>query len=473
VAAADLRARDFQARLVVHDGLHVLLNRDVPVLGPAGPASSVSVRLVAPGPLFERSGTSRVAGHAVLLPAGTDPNDTAAAAARAGAAIVLLAGDALPGGALGRDQALGVPVLGVPSSLLERARGTGAGLELSVGAARRAGAANRPGIPRFSSWGLGDGGHPKPEVAGPGVGVVTVDPGASSDGSSRFVLVDGTSAAAAAVAGEAAIVVEARPGLTAPELESALVGTARDLPGEPSVAQGNGLLDIGSAASAEIVSQPATLAFGRAAGSGWASTRGLRLRNVSTRWLRVYVSAPSHDPALALDVEPRQLTLAPGQVSEIQVAARLARATSKSVLAGTVTVAPLVGTRLRIPWAVVAAPVSSKLIGTVQLSAAAFKPSDVSPAILLVQLGQVEQGTAGVSLEPVLRLDIRLRDHRGKDLGLLSRLRDVLPGRYAFGLTGRGPDGNVLPAGRYSLGLRAFPVAGGQAVTRSVVFTIK
>jgi hypothetical protein len=117
--------------------------------------------------------------------------------------------------------------------------------------------------------------------------------------------------------------------------------------------------------------------------------------------------------------------------------------------------------------------VSSKLIGTVQLSSAAFKPSDVSPAILLVQLGQVEQGTAGVSLEPVLRLDIRLRDHRGKDLGLLSRLRDVLPGRYAFGLTGRGPDGNVLPAGRYSLGLRAFPVAGGQAVTRSVVFTIK
>jgi hypothetical protein len=143
------------------------------------------------------------------------------------------------------------------------------------------------------------------------------------------------------------------------------------------------------------------------------------------------------------------------------------------VLAGTVIVAPLAGTRLRIPWAVVAAPVSPKLIGAAQLSSAAFKPSDVSPAVLLVQLGQVEQGPAGVSLEPVLRLDIRLRDHRGKDLGLLSRLRDVLPGRYAFGLTGRGPDGNVLPAGRYSLGLRAFPVAGGRAVTRSVVFTIK
>jgi hypothetical protein len=473
VAAADLRGGGVQARLVVRDGLRVLLNRDVPVLGAAGPASSASVRLVAPGPLFDRRGMSRVAGQAVLLPVGTDPNDTATAAARAGADIVLLSGDALPAGALGRGQALGVPVLGVPAPLLDRARDAGAGLELSVGPARRVDAVDRPRIPRFSSWGLGYGGHPKPEVAGPGVGVVTVDPGAGSDGSSNFVLVDGTSAAAAAVAGEAAIVVQARPGLTAAELKSVLVGTARDLPGEPSVAQGNGLLDIGSAASAEVVSQPATLAFGRAPRPGWTSTRDFQLRNVSTRWLRIYVSAPSHDPALALDVEPRQLTLAPGQVSEIQVAARLTRATGKSVLAGMVIVAPLTGTRLRIPWAVVTRPVGPRLIGAVQLSSAAFKPSDVSPAILLVQLGQVEQRAAGVSLEPVLRLDIRLRDHGGKDLGLLSRLRDVLPGRYAFGLTGRGPDGSVLPAGRYSLGLLAFPAAGGRAVTRSVAFTIR
>jgi subtilisin family serine protease len=474
VAAADLRARELQVRLVVRDGLHVLLNGDVPVLGATGPAAPASVRLVAPGPLFDRRGMSRVAGQAVLLPVGADPNDSAAGAARAGAAIVLLSGDAPPAGALGRGQALGVPVLGVPSSLLDRARDAGAGLELSVGAARRAVvAADRPGIPRFSSWGLGDGGHPKPEVAGPGVGIVTVDPGASSAGSSNFVLVDGTSAAAAAVAGEAAIVVQARPGLTASELKSALVGTARSLPDEPSAAQGNGLVDIGSGASVEVVSQPATLAFGRASGQGWASTRALQLRNVSTRRLRVYVSAPSHDPALALYVEPRQLTLAPGQTSEIQVAARLDRATGKSGLTGTVTVAPLAGTRLRIPWAVVTRPVSPRLIGTVQLSSPAFKPSDLSPAILFVQLGQVDEGAAGVSLEPVLRLDIRLRDQRGKDLGLLSRLRDVLPGRYAFGLTGRGPDSNVLPAGRYSLGLLAFPAAGGRAVMRSVAFTVK
>jgi hypothetical protein len=49
----------------------------------------------------------------------------------------------------------------------------------------------------------------------------------------------------------------------------------------------------------------------------------------------------------------------------------------------------------------------------------------------------------------------------------------VLPGRYAFGLTGRGPNGHVLPAGRYSLALLAWPAAGGLPVTRSVVFSLR
>ena len=92
---------------------------------------------------------------------------------------------------------------------------------------------------------------------------------------------------------------------------------------------------------------------------------------------------------------------------------------------------------------------------------------------MLVRVGTVETGSAGVSLQPALRLDIRLLDNAGRDLGLLSRIRDLLPGRYAFGLTGRGPNGGVLPVGRYSLRLLAFPAAGGHAVTRTVRFTIR
>jgi hypothetical protein len=471
VAAADVRGRTLVARLVVRDGLHVLLNRDVPVLGAVGPRRSTSLRVVAVQRLFTHAGSSKVADGAALLAGGTDPNGAAAAAAAAGASLVLLGGADLPAGALGRGQSLGVPVLAVPPSLVNKARASRS-LVLSVGPARRVGGNGRPRIAAFSSWGLGFGGQPKPEVAGPGVGIVTVDPGTTPDHTSRFVIADGASAAAAAAAGEAAIVAEARPALTADELKSVLTATADRLPGVPAAAQGNGLLDIGAAAGAEVVTEPATIAFGRASGRGWAATRSVTLRNVSTRWLRVFLGVPAHDQALAVDVEPRKLTLGPGQTASVQVAVRLAAKTTEGVLVGTVTVAPLTGRQLEIPWAVVTAPVSPALIGPVQLSARAFRPSAVAPAIVFVQLGQVLSG-GGISLEPVLRFDIRLRDHKGRDLGLLSRLRDVLPGRYAFGLTGRGPNGGILPAGRYSLALRAFPAAGGPPVTKSVAFTIR
>lgn len=470
VAAADLRTRTLAVRVVVRDGLHVLLNRDVPVLGPSGPTAPTTVRLVASGPFFTRGGVSRVAGRAVLVGAGESPSKTAVDAAYAGASLVLVAGDRLPAGALGGGEALVAPVLGVPEALLARARGA-SGLVVSVGAAHP-GSGSEPHIAGFSSWGLAFGGHPKPEVSGPGVGLLTVDPGTTPGQLSRFVLVDGASAAAAAVAGEAAIAVEARPELTAPELKSVLVGTADALRGPPAAAQGDGVLDLAAASSVEVAAQPATLAFGRAGGPGWTASRSLSVRNTSTRWLRVFLSAPSPNPNLEISVEPRSLVIAPGQAAGVQLSARLARATSASVVIGALTVAPLAGRELRVPWAVVTAPVSPSLIGSTQLSSKAFKPSDVSPAVLLVQLGLVADGPNGVALEPVLRFDIRLLDAGGRDLGLLARLRDVLPGRYAFGITGRGPNGGVLPAGQYTLRLLAFPAAGGPAVGRSVPFSI-
>jgi Subtilase family len=305
------------------------------------------------------------------------------------------------------------------------------------------------------------------------VGVVTVDPGTLPDKSSRFVLVDGASAAAAVVAGQVAIAVQARPQLTAAELHGALVGTARALPDAPVTAQGNGLPDLAAVAGAEVVAQPATLAFGRAAGRGWSAVRALTLHNVSTRWLRVFGAAPSPDHAIELSLDPKSLILAPGQSANVGVVARLVRATHEPVVSGALTIAPLSGVRLRVPWTVVTAPVDPALIGAVQLSSASFKPSDASPSVLLAELGQVHTGAAGISVEPLARLDIHLLDPKGRDLGLLARLRDVLPGRYAFGLTGRGPNGGVLPRGRYSLRLLAFPAAGGRAVARSVLFTIR
>jgi hypothetical protein len=79
-------------------------------------------------------------------------------------------------------------------------------------------------------------------------------------------------------------------------------------------------------------------------------------------------------------------------------------------------------------------------------------------------------GTSEV--QPVERLDIELWTQEGKRIGVVARLRDLLPGRYTFGITGRDPGGQRLRAGAYRLRLLAFPAGDGLATRRSVTFTI-
>jgi hypothetical protein len=75
-------------------------------------------------------------------------------------------------------------------------------------------------------------------------------------------------------------------------------------------------------------------------------------------------------------------------------------------------------------------------------------------------------------LLPLARLEIGL--YRGKSrVGTLVRLRDVLPGRYAFGLTGRGPRGARLPKGAYVVRVIGVPVGGGPATTRNIPFRLR
>ena len=78
-----------------------------------------------------------------------------------------------------------------------------------------------------------------------------------------------------------------------------------------------------------------------------------------------------------------------------------------------------------------------------------------------------------LEIEPVARLDVVLGRADGTRVGLLARLRDVLPGRYTFGLTGRGPDGQVLRPGPYVATVLAYPVDGGRPSTRKVGFTLR
>ena len=78
-----------------------------------------------------------------------------------------------------------------------------------------------------------------------------------------------------------------------------------------------------------------------------------------------------------------------------------------------------------------------------------------------------------LEIRPVSRLDVQLWRTNGTEVGTLARLRDVLPGRYTFGITGRGPDGEVLAPGTYELRVVAYPVDIGLASRRKLTFTLK
>ena len=133
---------------------------------------------------------------------------------------------------------------------------------------------------------------------------------------------------------------------------------------------------------------------------------------------------------------------------------------------------PVSGVPIRVPWSVVLRPAGG-LLGPLVISQRAFKPSETRPAVVIVTAGRVLRSGAGNTVLPVLRLDVELWTGNGKRLALLTRLRDLLPGRYAIGLTGRGTNGKVLNPGAYSLRVFAWPTSGGPPSTRSIDFRIR
>jgi len=112
-------------------------------------------------------------------------------------------------------------------------------------------------------------------------------------------------------------------------------------------------------------------------------------------------------------------------------------------------------------------------VACVRLPTHSFPPSDVAPSLLSFVAGSVRRSAGEPDVLPLSRLDLELWSAEGGRIGLLARLRDVLPGRYSFGVTGRDPTGAVLPSGEYQLRLVGFATDEGAPTTRTVGFTIK
>ncbi len=486
VGAADLRSEAEEVPVAVRAGLDLLLDRPLPLAGAVVATRPVELELAAPRPaasdssgpdlarFFDGHGLSLVAGRAALVHGGEDPQLATEYAARAGAAAVVLYGTQLPAGGLGLDESVNVPVLSLPARVGRLAAAAVRRHEhpaISIGIPRIARNGTSGEVAPFSSRGLAFDGRVKPDLIAPGVVLATSEPGANDDGTPRFGTVNGSSAAAAVVAGAAAVLAQARPALRGLDLRSLLVGTARSLRETSVTAQGAGLLDLGAASAAELAVDPVTLAFGRAEGDGWHATVELTLRNVSSRRLLVRVHAPGQGGLLIVS-SPKWVRLKPGGHSNVRLHVRLRGAppTDGSAEGAVLLIARGAGP-LKVPWAITFGPPSS-LISAIGLSATAFEPSDTTPAVLSLRAGSLVQAPAGPQVQPLARLDVELWRGR-KRLGLLARLRDLLPGRVAIGLTGRDPDGTLLKPGMYRVRLVALSTSGGPATRRTIAFRVK
>ena len=100
--------------------------------------------------------------------------------------------------------------------------------------------------------------------------------------------------------------------------------------------------------------------------------------------------------------------------------------------------------------------------------------------MLGVDAGQVLDVAGRPQIRPVRQLDVLLYRSDGTAVGLLARLRDVLPGRYTFGITGRAPDGQLLPPGDYQvelwqekLGKKTMPASIKAKEETKVAWTMK
>jgi minor extracellular serine protease Vpr len=480
VGAADLRAQAEEVPVAVRSGLDLVLDRYLPLAGAVVSKRPVELELGAPDSagldgFFDSRGRSLVAGRAALVDGGGDPQLEAEYAARAGAAAVVVYGSQLPAGGLGLDESVDIPVVSVPLRVAQVALTAIHNRQhpaISIGVPRVVRNAGDGGIAPFSSRGLAFDGRVKPDVSAPGVAIVTSEPGSNADGTPRYGTVNGSSPAAAVVAGAAAVLAQARPGLRASDLNSLLTGTARPVHNTTVTAQGAGLVDLGAGAAGEITAEPTTLAFGHAEGDGWHASQQIVIRNVSTRTLLVRIRN-SGSGGLVIQSKPRWVRLKPGRNAPVQLEARLSGAPPAGGSAeGAVLLVPRGSDPLRLPWAITFGRPPGDLISGVALSETEFTPSDTTPAVLSLQAGLVVPAPAGTEVRPVSRLDVWL--WRGKNrLGLLARLRDLLPGRIAFGLTGRGPDGTVLPHGVYRVELVAAPTGDGPTTVRTIGFRIK
>jgi subtilisin family serine protease len=479
VGASDGRLAAPTVRVHVRAGLRVLYEEDVPLGG--APADTVTAGVVVVDRrtasrgilgLFTEDGASTVAGRAVLLSRAALSDDTVEEATSAGALAVVVDGP-LPAGAFSLDVPPGVPVVGLATDVVAEIRAmlaSGIPVTVAIGNVEVASREAEGSIAAFSSRGLVLDGSLKPDLAAPGVSVPTSEPGRADDGEVRFGTISGTSAAAAVTAGVAALLAQGRPALGARELHGLLVGSALRADLDPT-ASGAGLVDLRAAVQQELLAEPALVSFGAVAGPVGAE-RTIRITNVSTRRLSISVGISAIAPkGVEITVDPQRLRIRPGRSAVVVVRADTAALSEEAGAAtGELVLRGSDSPEVHVPWTVAVPPVVD-LVSALRLVRTGTRVSDATPAALSFVAGSVtaapDPQVRGIEL-----LEVEL--WRGREqVGVLARRRELLPGRYTFGLTGRGPTGERLGRSAFTIRLVAYPGDGTRRQSDTIVYRVR
>ncbi|MFG3022560.1 S8 family serine peptidase [Streptomyces sp. NPDC048254] len=188
---------------------------------------------------------------------GTDPLSTAVdrLSAETGALFVVAAGNT------DTDHSIGSPAA--------------ADAALTVGAVD-----SSDDIAYFSSQGPRVDGGLKPEISAPGVDVLAARSQYSPFGEGSYLTFSGTSQATPHVAGAAALLAAAHPGLTGSQLKNLLVSSSKQTPKYDAFQAGSGRVDVPSALSADVFASATAFAGQVTTGASDAVRRPVTYTNI-------------------------------------------------------------------------------------------------------------------------------------------------------------------------------------------------
>ncbi len=233
---------------------------------------------------------------------------------------------------------MGVGTATLPASMvsyedgidLKRRVTENSGLQATLSFELLPGTVNPYRLANFSSVGPTAGGAIKPDLLAVGTDVYTAaemfDPQGAIYDPSGFSLEQGTSFSAPLVAGAAALIKSARPGLTPAQYRSLLINSATSFPPSDRAplgvqAIGAGLLNVDAAVRSTAAASPSAINFG-IGGPNPSLSRTLLVTNVGTAQESFALWVASPDGGLAPALSRSTADLAPGGSLSINVTLR-------------------------------------------------------------------------------------------------------------------------------------------------------